>query len=608
MIDVPDSLSSQDGARGCYKARLQELSEADLRLSSRYRLLINVELSLSLLLAITFYVLYTHRLMDPIVGTAGYMAASLLILSLPAAFLLRVHRKLRVARTITAYYEGRMQRIEGTWKGNGDDGSEFSVADHPFCTDLDLLGKGSLFEFLSSAQTGAGRCWLARVLLSPASLTDVNARQRAVAELRSRTDLREYFASAGTSSTRSFDGKSLSRWCEKNSVPFSAFTRIFGTCLCVTNVVLVALALAGRVSPEVPLGSLAVVGVFWASLHRRVTQVLAEADSIVKYELELLIAYSQQLSKEQFQCPLLRETASSLCLLSNHRQKQLLRLIRLIRWHEDPAFTYFSYLSLWGVVLALRVESWRFALGPDLARMTAALGQLEGLSSLAAYAFEHPNYPFPSFVSEETPTVVFVADSLGHPLIDSAVCVSNPVKINDNSRLLFVSGSNMSGKSTYLRAIGLNYVLARAGAPVCAESLHLSIFALATSMRVQDSLAESKSRFLAEVSLVKQVMNCAEQEPVLFLFDELFSGTNSEDRRAGVAGAIAHLLRNQASGLLTTHDLALSEMTFFKQSIVRNVYFIDQVTDDRMTFNYKLHEGLAPHTNGAVILSRLGLL
>jgi hypothetical protein len=608
-IDQLSSLGSTDDVRGCYEARLKNLSEATSQLTSRYRFLINVELGLLLLLATVFYVLYTHHLIDPLFGTVMYTAAGFLVISIPARLLVRTSSKLQAKRKITAYYETRMQRLDGTWPGSGDDGSDFSVADHPYCSDLDVIGRGSLFEYLCSAQTGAGRQWLADALLSPASPADVVARQRAIGELRDRNDLREYFASTGASGTCSFQGKSLKEWSKEVPISFPAFVRISGACLCIINVVIIALALSGRLSPEAPLGTLAIVGLFTAALHRKVAQVLERADSILVYELELLIAYSRRLRQEHFECTLLRETTNSLCLLSNSRLQKLLRIIRLMKWHQDPAFTYLSNLSLWGALFAMRVEKIRINFANDLAMMAAAIGELEGLSSLAAYAYEHSDYPFPSFVaSEDAPAVMFRAESLGHPLIESATCVRNPVRIDENNRFVLVSGSNMSGKSTYLRAIGLNYVLARAGAPVCATSLYLSVFSVATSMRVLDSLPDGKSRFLAEVSLVKQVMDLAEQEPVLFLFDELFSGTNSEDRRAGAAGTIAHLLQKNASGFLTTHDLALSDLVLSRSMIAKNVHFIDQVAEAGMTFDYRLRDGLAPHTNGAVILARLGIL
>jgi hypothetical protein len=530
-------------------------------------------------------------------------------MSVPGTYLVRTIRQLQTRRKITEYYEARNRRLDGTWPGTGDDGSEFAAADHPYCADLDIVGTGSLFEYLCSARTGAGREWLVSVLLSPASPNDVIARQGAVDELRDRHDLREYFAEAGSSGVNKFEGNSLRDWCMEAPIPFSPFVRITGVFLCIINVVIIALALSGRVSPEVPLGTFGGVGLFTVALHRKLRHIIERTDPLVLSEMELLIAYSRRLRRERFDCSLLATCVNSLSLLTEHDFKRLLRLMKLMRWHEDPAFTYLSYLSLWGTLFAMTVETRRIKLGRDLAKMTAALGELEGLSSLAAYAFEHADYPFASLVPSGVDQVpVFLAESLGHPLIETAICIRNPVRIDERNRFVLVSGSNMSGKSTYLRAIGLNYVLARAGAPVCADCLQLSLFSIATSMRVLDSLQEGKSRFLGEVSLVKRIIDLAGNGPVLFLFDELLSGTNSEDRRAGAAGVIAHLLGRGASGFLTTHDLALSELVLSRPNISRNVHFVDHIADAAMVFDYRLRDGIVPHSNGAAILAKLGIL
>jgi DNA mismatch repair ATPase MutS len=182
------------------------------------------------------------------------------------------------------------------------------------------------------------------------------------------------------------------------------------------------------------------------------------------------------------------------------------------------------------------------------------------------------------------------------------------VSLNAAKRFVLVSGSNMSGKSTYLRAVGLNFVLARAGAPVCAGSLHLSMFSIATSMRVLDSLQDGKSRFLSEVTRVREIIDMAAVGPLLFLLDELLTGTNSEDRRAGAAGVIGHLLEKGASGFLTTHDLALSELVFSRSNIAKNVHFVDHLDGAAMAFDYRLRDGIVPHSNGAAILAKLGIV
>jgi DNA mismatch repair ATPase MutS len=251
----------------------------------------------------------------------------------------------------------------------------------------------------------------------------------------------------------------------------------------------------------------------------------------------------------------------------------------------------------------------RSALRVKLSKMIEAVGELEGLSCLAAYAFEHSAYPFPVFIdTADENSLVFRSSGLGHPLISSQTCVQNPVEIHKDLRFLLITGSNMSGKSTYLRTIGLNYVMARAAAPICGESLTLSIFALATSIEVTDSLQDGRSHFAAEVSRIREIIDLADSGPLLFLLDELLSGTNSEDRRGGVAGVVEHLLELGASGLLTTHDLALTELVAKLSTRAKNVHFVDHLGPSGMTFDYRLRDGIVPHSNGAAILAEIGII
>jgi hypothetical protein len=597
-------------AKRLYEARLRELGQSVLKLGRRYRLLVQLEAVLMLTLSVAFYVLYTHGVIDrSMVAVVAYWTAGLLLLAIPGRAILKASSAVSQQGRIHGYYEARMRRLDGSWKGSGDGGDEFAVADHPYCVDLDLFGSGSLFEYLCSARTGGGRQWLADALLLPASFREAVARQEAIVELRDRHDLREYLADAAGSGKNNFKGDALKEWLDGAPVRFESLTHILGACLCVLNLFAIAFALAGKVSPEVPLGTLAAMGLFPVALRGKTTPILEGASSHVVYELELLIAYARRFRRERFTCSLLRDSVNSLSAVSTRELRLLHRSLQLLRWHEDPAFTYLSYLLLWVPLFAIAVEKRRVKIRRRAAKMARAISELEGLAALAAYAFEHGAYAFPSFDSDGTVTTpVFEAVTLGHPLIEESVCVRNPVSLNPGKRFVLVSGSNMSGKSTYLRAVGLNFVLARAGAPVCAGSLHLSLFSIATSMRVLDSLQDGTSRFLAEVTRVREIIDMAAAGPLLFLLDELLTGTNSEDRRAGAAGVIGHLLEKGASGFLTTHDLALSELVFSRPDMAKNVHFVDHLDGAAMAFDYRLREGIVPHSNGAAILAKLGIL
>jgi DNA mismatch repair ATPase MutS len=233
---------------------------------------------------------------------------------------------------------------------------------------------------------------------------------------------------------------------------------------------------------------------------------------------------------------------------------------------------------------------------------------MEALFSLAGYSFEHPADPFPEFAAGADCHPVFEGEDLGHPLLPSAQCVRNSVRLDDDTRLLLISGSNMSGKSTFLRTVGINAVLANAGAPVRAKSLRLSPLLLGTRIRTTDSLQEGRSNFYTEILRIRQVFEQTnQQQPLLFLFDELLEGTNSKDRRIGGEGLLRALLTRRSIGIATTHDLALTEIAASLGGNVRNAHFQDFVEQGEMRFDYKLRDGVVARSNALELMRLIGL-
>jgi DNA mismatch repair ATPase MutS len=258
-----------------------------------------------------------------------------------------------------------------------------------------------------------------------------------------------------------------------------------------------------------------------------------------------------------------------------------------------------------GTPLALAVASWRGRRGRAVGQALTALGQCEALCALAAYAFENPSDPFPEIVLERP---CFDAEELGHPLLPRARCVRNDVRLDGQPRVLIVSGSNMSGKSTFLRTVGINTVLARMGAPVRARRLRIAPLVVGATLRVQDSLQAGRSRFFAEVLRVRQLLDLARQSPpLLFLLDELFQGTNSEDRRVGAEAVLRLLLDSGAIGMVTTHDLALTAIAERMGPLAANVHFEDRYEDDAMVFDYRLRSGIVQSSNGLALLRAVGI-
>jgi DNA mismatch repair ATPase MutS len=273
---------------------------------------------------------------------------------------------------------------------------------------------------------------------------------------------------------------------------------------------------------------------------------------------------------------------------------------------------------LWTTHLAFAVEAWRRHSGPVVRRWLTATGEIEALCSLASHAFEHPDDPFPEFVGQTLSSVnlatepLLEAEGIGHPLIEESRVVRNDVRIGGAApagpRVLIVSGSNMSGKSTLLRTLGVNAVLAQAGAPVRARRLRLSPLAVGASIRVTDSLQGGVSRFYAEILRLRQILDeTARPGPVLFLIDEFLHGTNSHDRRIGAEALVLGLVERGAIGLVTTHDLALADIAVTLGERAANVHFEDHIEDGRIVFDYAMRPGVVRKSNAIELMRSVGL-
>jgi DNA mismatch repair ATPase MutS len=280
-------------------------------------------------------------------------------------------------------------------------------------------------------------------------------------------------------------------------------------------------------------------------------------------------------------------------------------LVDLFDSRRNQFFAPVALLTMWDVHLALAIEAWRARHGDAVAAWLAAVGQLEALCSLAGFAWEHPADVYPELDEAETR---FEAAALGHPLMAEARCVRNDVALGGATRVLIVSGSNMSGKSTLLRAVGTNAVLALAGAPVRASRLRLSRLSVGATLRIRDSLQEGTSRFYAELVRLRDLVRIAEGPvPLLFLLDEILHGTNSHDRRLGAAAVVSGLVERGAIGLVTTHDLALSAVADDPSLRAANVHFEDRLEDGQMLFDYRMRPGVVQTSNALALMRSLGL-
>jgi len=519
----------------------------------------------------------------------------------------RVVRRRRRAERAAAYYERGLERLDDRWAGQGRSGDEFLDPEHPYAADLDLFGTGSLFQLLCRARTRIGERTLAGWLLHPASAEEVRGRQQAVEELRDKLDLREDLAVIAAQVRGHDDPDSLRAWGTAPAVLAARWPVIVAAAL---STFIGIGFLAWIVFPWgrfVFLGAALVGGLFAAVFHTRVRTVLAGVEH-PEQELELLAEILARLEAEQFRSPLLRDLRAALDSEGDPPSRRIVALARLVQLRDSQGnmlFKPFAAVMLLGTQLAFAMERWRARSGAAVERWVTAVGAVEALSSLATQAFEHPDQPFPSIV-EAGPRLD--AQALGHPLLPGSRCVRNDVRLDGDRGLLLISGSNMSGKSTLLRTVGVNAVLALAGGTVRAEHLEISPMRIGACMRVIDSLQEGRSHFYAEITRLRSIVDLGDgREPLLFLLDEILHGTNSHDRRIGAEALIRGLLQRGAVGLVTTHDLALAVIADELAPRAANVHFADRLEGERIVFDYRLHPGVVRKGNALELMRAVGL-
>ena len=526
-----------------------------------------------------------------------------------AAWHSRVMRRRTLADRALRFYGRALTRLDDRWQGTGNTGDRFADSSHVYSGDLDLFGKGSLFELISNTRTAAGENTLADWLLAPASLEEVLARQSAVRELQNRLDLRENLALLGSDIQADVHVDALHHWGIAPSVTFLPALRPIAALLGSLGLV----SIVGFFAQKVPFWLLAGVAGFNVAigywLRSRVRQVLEAAETAAGHGLDVLSLILERLERESFQSPYLQNLRKQLVVEGEPASVRIAQLGRWIDWLHSSDHSLLRAIGpvvLLFTQLALGIENWRRHSGQYVSQWLNAVAELEALSSFASLAFEHPRWSLPDL--NETGSPCFEACDLQHPLLPESRSVPNDLAFTGDLKLLIVSGSNMSGKSTLLRAVGLNCVLAWAGAPVGARRLRLSPLQIGASIRVTDSLLDNRSRFFAEISRIRQIVDLTKKNrPVLFLLDELLSGTNSHDRRIGAAAIIHKLIQSQAIGLVTTHDLALAHIQQDLNGSAQNVHFDDRIVSGQIEFDYRLKPGVVTHSNALELMRAVGL-
>jgi hypothetical protein len=428
-----------------------------------------------------------------------------------------------------------------------------------------------------------------------------------VRELRPLLDLREDLALLGSDVPAGVDFDALAAWGAEPPILTSTPVRILISVLGLAAMVALVGWLAWDWGLAPLFGVIFVEGGVMLALAARVKRVVSVVQKRAR-DLALFAGVLARLEREQFTSPRLRELRAALDTtgaVPSARIAQLGNLIDLLNSQRNQLFMPFALLLLWTAQMAFAIERWRRTSGPAVRGWLAVVGQFEALCALATFAYENPDHPFPEVV-EDGP--VFDGQALGHPLLPAARCIRNDLRLGDDLRVLVVSGSNMSGKSTMLRTVGVNAVLALAGAPVRAARLRLSPLVVGATLRIQDSLQEGRSRFYAELLRVRQVVDLSRgNTPLLFLLDEIFHGTNSHDRRQGAEAVVRGLVETGAVGLVTTHDLSLTHIVEVLAPRAANVHFADHFENGSMVFDYTMRPGVVRNSNAIALMRAVGL-
>ncbi len=612
-----------------YQRRLSGLQQQQTALHSRDRLFIGAKVAtgiITLMLAVWLIKYQTE-----------YSAWLLLPIFLLIALFARHERLLKALRensNLRSYYERGMARLEDRWfvpaaarntKSRTpvaeveETGERFLADGHPYARDLDLFGPGSVYHLLCTASTRTGQETLAAWLLAAAPMDEIRRRQAGVQELAAMLDFREQLALAGSAldeKTRRTGAtpESMADWSE-STVGLKRSLRVPALLLALAWIASVAgwLAHDGLNGGGLNWAGAVVVMIFVVRIFgsRSRTQVRESAARIeaATGDLDVLARVLQVIEHQAFASEKLASLQTQLRASGAAPSRALASLSKRIDWlsSADNWFVkIFDGFIFWRLQAVISIEDWRRVHGPAVRIWLAAIGEIEALTAFSVYAYENPEDAFPSFTDEPAP--FFDVSEFTHPLLPRKRAIRNSLRLDSALQLMVISGPNMAGKSTFIRSVGVNAVLAQAGAPVRARGLRMSPLKIAASICILDSLQGGLSRFYAEILRLKDIDALSrESVPVLFLLDELLSGTNSHDRRIGTESMVRSLVSRKAIGLVTTHDLAVAAIADELDGHAANYHFEDRYEDGKLHFEYKLTPGIVQTSNALALMRSIGL-
>ena len=490
------------------------------------------------------------------------------------------------------------------------DGLEHLPKEHLYANDLDIFGRASLFQYVNRTGSEMGSTELAKWLLQPANTNTLLQRQTTIKELTAATEWRQQLqAFAKEKKIQTATRQRLQQWLsETNQLSSQKYWGVLRYIFPAIILTIIALNIAGLIPYQVRNMAILLFAVIAYFFAKKAAPVHLHLSKMVS-ELEVLADSVELIEKKVFKSELLVQMQAQF-LQKKYTASKVLKELKTILERLDLRYNPVIFIPLailfqWDLQQVLSLEKWKQQHHENAPLWFDMLAQFEALSSLATVSFNHPEWCFPVF---KEPHFSIEGRQIGHPLINTDKRVNNDIAIDHNGEIMLITGSNMAGKSTYLRSIGVNTVLAMAGAPVCADSFTLSPVQIISSMRIADNLEESTSTFYAELKKLKTVIDLVnEGAKVFILLDEILRGTNSLDRHTGSVALLKQLIKKHAAGIIATHDVELAKLKETYPENILNYHFDAQVSNDELYFDYKLKTGVCESLNASILMKKIGI-
>jgi len=490
-----------------------------------------------------------------------------------------------------------------------DSGKEFHDDDHHFAGDLDIFGLGSIFQYLNRTSTIIGKSRLAAWFLNPEKEIEIiKSRQNAVNDLNARIDWRQDFQSVGMWMSESKEDKQgILDWLKLPTVyQKGIFTFLIYAMPFISTFVL-AMLILGHINFQLfTIYLLIPLGIAFSNVKK-----IGAKHELVSRKSELLHKYSKLIGlieAEKFNSQTLLALQTSL-KAEHHASESIRKLSKIVNALDARlnifGWLFLNYFVLWDILQARRLEHWREANHLHVPIWFDVLSEFDAINSLACFGYNHPGFVLPEPVEQ---SFNLEAKDCGHPLINPDVRVDNPINFNSWDQFVIITGANMAGKSTYLRTVAVNFILAMVGAPVCASKFRFSPASIFTSIRTRDNLLANESYFFAELKRLKAIIDELEKGNRLFIIlDEILKGTNSKDKQTGSKALLKQLIRYGSSGLIATHDLALGDLINEYPNNIRNMRFEVEIENDELEFDYKLKDGISRNLNATFLMKKMGI-